>query len=215
MGKTKNQISQSVRLARQINYSIIRAVWKKTDRCGKFKNVSLDVIGIPRSRYSLLLAGRNAGVSKSDLIELSKTGASDDIFLGNRQLQIEGITDDNWETFFSEEYDKTKGEKQPPKTATYLKVKKALHGLNGDYIKTHYRPDNDIHKLYIYFLSGSAVEGSSETIAIHELSNQLANITWGSIKSANRESLETYESALRDQVELLTAFRLYQKHSKA
>lgn len=88
---------------RQINFYVMRYLWQiicgRQPR-GRKTETLYHYIGINKQRYINVLNGYNIRFSARELDDLViNTGISHNIFIGNRRLHIDGVTDKEWDEF--------------------------------------------------------------------------------------------------------------------
>lgn len=204
-------------LNRQINYTIIRRLWKyiKGTVDSNYPQDNLyNVLPFTRNAYTLLVTGstyQTPNINKTRKRKLEETGVSLEVFTGDVVLTLTSITREEWALYFKYKY--------PDDNFQYKESAKddALRELNNRLlnefksIKT-YQHDSDIFKLHYYICNGKKYDGDEARYVLKDCMELFAGLSFDQWNLLNDTQLEKCEEIIEQQLKMVKTLHAYKKY---
>ncbi len=231
----KKSVTDTVKLNRRINYTIIRILWdcvkhsfgvKKVKGNENNKDSFMGMFELSKPKLDKLTskyAGNAFLISYSEKLQI-KTGVPSEFFYGQRCLSITGFGKEKWEKYFKEkdEYQDYKNEARSKKTTEPTKpvsikkheqeLRKYLKELEPDIQDTQkIEGQIEIYMLKYFIKYGEAYKNAYD-IKIEKLSEELKTVDIDYFVNTRQRVLDDYVEVLSEHIECIkavTAIRRY------
>lgn len=195
---------EDTKFNRQINFLVMREVWKIIrGRAKKYMNVNrtiYETFGIGRERYTRAIDTGRIRLTKKELDWLvSLTGIEKEIFTGEKRFQFSGITLDDWRALF-ECRDEEDGEFKIEKKALLSKTVSKI-------VREDVEADRNLMAMNNCF-STLAVR---EQLSIKDATALLRTINFERLDMCTEYEVGAYLSVLREHVEMAETIVKYKE----
>lgn len=200
---TLDDISQNL----QINYIIMEKLWRFLGNKPEDWYWKLD---ITQNKYSEIRTGQYPPTQylkkKWDEKEspLQKTGLPREIMLGEKMLEIRGVSEKEWSDYLKCRYESTNKDRKTKMRTHNDKLKKAFSELTDDVT-----PRSNIQKLFYFMKRGVASSINIPDREMKELQEALKRVRVGHIKACNsqlRKDIERQMETVLRQIATVVAY---------
>lgn len=202
---------------RQINYTIIRRLWKFIK--GSVESIHpqdnlYDVLPFTRNAYTLLVTGstyQTPNINQTRKRKLEETGVSIEVFTGDVVLTLTSITREEWALYFKYRY--------PDGNFQFEEFQKndALRNMNTRLLSEFqsiqkYQHDSDIFKLYYYICNGKKYDGDEARYVLEDCIDIFSRLSFEQWDLLNEIQLEKYEEIIEKQLNMVKTLHSYKKY---
>lgn len=198
-------ITPEVRLKRQINYTIIRKLWKYIKSCVQSDNPKDDlysVLPFTRNIYTHLVNGNEDNtptISKTRKAKLLETGLPIEVFTGEKQIELDGITLEQWKEYFKYRYTMmNNGADKYKRDGVMNDLNKKLNHQFETIRKYPY--ESDIFKLYYFIETGEKLKGDHNKLMISNCLNELSKFSINQWELLETQELEKCKKLIEEQL---------------
>lgn len=212
----KVKLPKEVLFNRQVNYLIIEKMWEYLNK-DKDKQELYKLVGINKNVYSRIRTAdtyncvnlENRWESKNS--KLRKLGLSKEIMTGQKQIEVEGITQAEWEEYLRFRY--VDVEPSSYRTSvmqlTNKKLKETFAGLEADK-----KDKRDIGKLFYFFKYGRAVTLDMPDAEMVDLRDSLNHVSVENMKVCDKALRQEVYDILKEKFRQLDIIMQYEQLDK-
>jgi len=215
-------------LNRQINYTIIRKLWKYIKGSVESENQKdnlYTVFPFTRNAYTLLVSGntyQTPKINKTRRRKLEETGVSVAVFTGEVMLTLTSITRDEWDIYFKCRYpdpeskDSNTDSKQKYKSYNKDDTLREMNNrlLNEFKSIKKYQHDSDIFKLYYYICNGIKYDGDESKYILLDCLEVFSTLTFNQWDLLDATQLKTCETFIEKQLKMVKTLHAYKEYKK-
>lgn len=213
-------ITDEERLTRQINYTIIRRLWRYIKGCVESKNAKdnlYSVLPFTRNTYTLLVSANKYNtptISKAREAELLETGLPIEVFTGEKQIELDKITSEQWKEYFKFRY--TTVSNVTDKNNRDRIMNDLNRELNHQFeiIKRKYSYESDIFKLYYFIETGEKFKGNYNKLMINNCLNEFSKFTINQWELLETQELKKYKETIEKQLHIIKTLYDYRELKK-
>lgn len=208
----EEKISAEILLNRQINYIIIEKMWEYFNK-GEDKQSFYELLGIPKNTYSRI---RTADTYNTANLEarwahknspLHKLGLSKEIMTGLEQIQVDGITKEDWEEYLRFRYKDT--EPGSFRTSQMQSVNKKLKNA-FDMLSADKRDRRAVGQLFYYFTYGRAAYLDLPDAEMIDLRDSLKHVSIENMKTCDKKLRREIYDILKEKYRQLDIILKYE-----
>lgn len=213
------KITSQERFYRQVNYTIIKSLWKYVHPQNKIEEL-YQKLNVTRNYMSRIVTGNTYNTPDLNRKWQSRTndgaglyvlGLPKPYMLGEEMITIDGVKQSDWEEFIKNKYEKVGGTKDEREIARY-KFYKKLH-MSFDSLRAggvRQTSDRAIDILYYYMVNGHAKsEQDTKDLQIKELLQAMKQVRAHHWKSCEDSLLEESIENLKNQLNMARAVSDY------
>jgi len=205
-------------LNRQINYTIIRKLWKYIKGSVESENPRDDLYSVfpfKRNAYTFLVSGntyQTPRINKTRRIILENTGVSIEVFTGEVDLALTSIPRDKWALYFKCRYPYGELEKHLLECRDDIIREVNSNLLNEFQSIKAYSHDSDIFKLYYYIYNGKKYDGDESKYILLDCLGVFSKLTFHQWDLLDDTQLEKCEEIIEKQYRMVKTLHAYKKY---
>lgn len=204
-------------LNRQINYTIIRRLWKYIKGSVESddpRDNLYSVFPFTRNSYTLLVSGnidQIPKINKTRRRKLEETGVSIDVFTGDIELTLSNIKTSDWENYFKHRYpDEYSNHSTLDRDDTLRKMNYKL--INEFKTIRKYSHDSNFFKLYYFISNGKKYDGDEARYVIRDCMEAFSKITFDQWNLFTADQLGEWNNAIEQQLDMVKTLRSYKNY---
>lgn len=211
------KITSQERFCRQVNYTIIKSLWKYMHPQNKIEEL-YQKLNVTRNYMSRIVTGNTYNTPDlnrkwqsrtNDGVGLHVLGLSKPYMLGEKMITIDGVELSDWQKFIKHKYEESKGITNANiRSDFYKKLHISFGSLRAGGVRQ--TSDRAIDILYYYMVNGHAKsEQDTKDLQIKELLQAMKQVRAHHWKSCEDSLLEESIENLKNQLNMARAVSDY------